>query len=457
MDITGSLPRIFRSKDLRAARQVVAEQQPYFFLNITSTRGIGRTTFLRSLKESYQDERPVAMVSVLQYEKKDSLTGYALGRFLHDIVVQLRSQEDVDVGEEDESLSVAALARKLLALVDKYVADEQTPLLFIDDYDQLPYGVRTVFEEVVFSRLFESGRWVMVILSSEQPLHFTNRLDLRMRRRHFPLKPLSAHDIERYVPEGSESLADVILTWTAGMPDLVDFLVQKTEELGIHNPEAYQERERELLGEEYRAEVRRVVFPDVRETTGDAIDVLALLRRFEVKVLSYVLPRTNGSTFAQFKQKDYLDLINALGSRVYWREQGGYALDNMLSGMLTAYLREFEPDFFDRVHQTTVEMYTTWLQEQFRPYYLLEMIHHEIELRRRAAVEEAALRTFVNQRISDYLEGEYGTLPDEVDGYVSLREALERDQELSGLVTEDTYKLIEAARDKAAERTPDSE
>lgn len=168
-----------------------------------------------------------------------------------------------------------------------------------------------------------------------------------------------------------------------------------------------------------------------------------LLRRFDVSILASILPKIEPEPFESFKQKHYLDLIRELGSRIYWREQGGYALDDMLKTMLSSYVRTFEPDRYEAVNLITAETYKTWLQEEYRPHYLLEMLYHKLKLEKMREAKEARISQILSDNLLDYIEGRQETGPSQVNELDFLRNMLVQDEDLRPFITQKVFDIID--------------
>jgi hypothetical protein len=187
------------------------------------------------------------------------------------------------------------------------------------------------------------------------------------------------------------------------------------------------------------------MFPEVELLTDEVVDVLSLLRRFDVAILSTVLPQIEPKRFSSFKQKDYFDLIRELGDRVYWRDQGGYALNNVLQAMLSSYIRGFEHSLYEKVNKITAKTYEEWLQEEFRIHYLTELLYHQIQLRRFREEKEDSIINFVSAKILGFIEGREQTLLGELDDLDEIKHILNEDAKLRPYIKQEVFEAIEKA------------
>ncbi|MCL4301561.1 MAG: hypothetical protein KJ077_38025 [Anaerolineae bacterium] len=439
--------QLVRDADMQFVQHFIENVGSYSILNVFSTRRVGRTTFLRHIRDEQRTKMPTVFVSVQDFVSVEREGGYRLDQFLRQVADQLQSQLPADtispVVEIETADRVNILALTVIELVNFAARKGSTPLILIDDYDLLPAGSKIVFEDLVLSRIVEQPGQAIVILSSEQELRFTDRLDLRVRLRTYELSRLTVSDIARSVPQRYAVLAPEILRWTGGMPDLVEFFVEEANKQQIGNLDEYRTRKNELLGPKYRTQIQKVVFPDIRTASDGVLDTLALLRRFDVAILSGVLPQINPKIFASFKQKHYLDLIRELGSRIYWREQGGYVLDDILKTMLSSYIRTFEPDTYRKVNDIVATTYEAWLREEYRQHYLLEMLYHRMILENIRISSDEVVTDLLSKLLLDYIEGRQGIGPSKIDELDSLRRTLEIDLDLRPFVEPEVFDIID--------------
>jgi hypothetical protein len=436
---------IVRDQDMEEVHRFVANGSRFLILNLYSIRGIGRTSFLQSVWEAYREQRPTAFVRVPDFLSKDEEVKFRLDLFLAQIVDQLYTTVSFDTlsgADRAHQMHAPELAQRVVELVEDIANTNVVPLLLIDDYDQLPAGSRTVFEDTVLGKIVEQPRHVAVILSSEQKLRFTDRLDLRIRLKHHLLKPLGKSDIVHSLPEYTE-LAPELLKWTGGMPSLIEYLVDRASEKNIVSLDEYSAHKTELLDQEYRVQIRNAVFPDIRIASDEVIDILALLRRFDVSVLKGILPKINPDIFASYKQKHYLDLIRELGSRIHWRDQGGYALDDTLWAMLSSYISTFEPTTYAKVNRVAVEMYEEWLQEEYRQNYLIEMLYHRMALEKMSDSDQEAIAAALSNLLLGYLTGQRERGPGQVDELDSLKHALTDDPDIRSFIQQEAFDAID--------------
>ena len=431
-----------RTAELRKVMRLLEDVEHFPILNVYAMRGLGKTTFLNATRNTLGWKKSVAFVRATDYLSSDTEAAFPLDQLLRQIVEQLVFEHGTSSEHDEITDDVPSLTQKLIELSAAYIKQETPPIILIDDYDKLPDGTQRTLEDTVISRLIESPRHAKFLLTTEQPLTFANRF-LMAKREILPLTPLDVDDIATAAP-GIAKLAPEILRWSGGVPNLVGLLVTRLDLNGITTVEEYYERAQEVLSPKYREHVKNIAFPDIKAASDEALDILALLRRFDVAIMSTILPELKREYFSEYKQKHYLDLINDLGSRVYWRDQGGYVLDSMLQAMLASYTRVFERELFDKVNTLAAEAYEKWLTEQYRQYFLLEMLFHKIMLGQSNGTNEDELRISISESLGSHIRGRLKNGPDDVDGLDSLKHAIERDDDIRPYVTDEILSMINA-------------
>jgi hypothetical protein len=286
---------------------------------------------------------------------------------------------------------------------------------------------------------------VVAVLASEQELAFTDRLDLKVRLETRPLSRLTQEAIGTIAPRYT-TLAGEILEWTGGLSELVESLVGELNRRGIETLEEYCVHKRELLTGPYREHVNQIVFDGLPEAIRQAIVILSLLRRFDVSTLRGVLPEI-AQSFRPYTIRQYLELIDQLGSRVRWRDPGGYVLRDSLRTILANYEQTYEPSTCEEVHRVAGRLYEEWLQERYRSYYLQEMLYHRIALGVFSPEDDSSnLVQQANDVVLEYVEGKRTPGPcEDIDELRKLKESLERDEDLKELISSEVREAIKVS------------
>ncbi|RLI83606.1 MAG: hypothetical protein DRP01_08955, partial [Archaeoglobales archaeon] len=275
---------------IRDAEAGIGEVHP--ILNVYAIAGFGKSKFLMMVKEEFERKQPTTLVRVtdFDFEGEEQEGGYRLDRMLRRMIADLQDGLPGWARSDLEITKLVDLADQLEMMAHYAVENDKTALVLIDDYDRLPPGSRVLFDEAVLSRLVKGPERAVVVLTSEQELTFTDRLDLKVHLKTHPLSRFTEDDIKTTTPQYAE-LAEEILKWTGGLSGLVKFLIQELGKHSIGSLEDYYAHEEELLKGAYRKHVDEVVFSNLPEPARQAMPILSLLRRFDVSTLRNILPQ----------------------------------------------------------------------------------------------------------------------------------------------------------------------
>ena len=438
-------------RDLDFVRRLVKDVEAgigdvHPILNIHAIAGFGKSDFLAKVKEDFQRKLPTTLVRVTDFSGEEQEGGYRLDRMLRRMIADLQNGLPAWAQLDLEVTELASRTDQLEMAVHYAVENDKIALILVDDYDRLPPGTRILFNEAVLSRLVKKSERAVVILTSEQELSFTDRLDLKVHHKTRPLSRFTEDDIKTTTPQYAE-LAEEILKWTGGLSELVKFLIQELGKHSIGTLEDYHAHEKELLKGAYREHVDEVAFSNLPEPARQAMPILSLLRRFDVSTLRSILPQIIPD-FESYTTRQYLELIDQLGSRVQWRDEGGYALDDALRTILSNYERVYEQPTYRKVHRVAELMYEEWLQDRYRDYYLREMLYHR--LAQETLSPEAdfpGLVQLVSGILLEYIRGERTPGPcdsGDIDELRTFKESLEQDGDLNKFTSSEVWEAIRA-------------
>jgi hypothetical protein len=426
--------------------EIEAKIADHFILNFFALAGFGKTALLRRIWELYERLLPASFVDIGGYLKKGE--EFDLCRSLVDMIRQLDERipkrlKSLPV-EFDRSTDEMWLAEQLLALIQASNTYGKVVLLLLDDYDRMPARPRAWFEAKILSQAIRTGQ-VAAILTSELELRFTERIDLRMRLESYKLSSFTEQIISQSFPR-YKSVASDILRLTGGLPVCTEHLVQYLDNLGISTQAEFRAHERELVRQCYRTYVEETVFHDLDQALRDTILVLALLRRFDVAVLKELLPKVLPDYYKGSTKVDYFDLIDSLGNRVQWRQQGGYTLNQGLQTLIEAYTLAQRPKIYEQVNRAALALYRKELKttKEYREHYLLELLYHKLALLELVGdTTPVALQKALGEELRQYLGGESKTGPLPIEDLDSLRNSLLQDQDLKDYVSEDILHAIQ--------------
>jgi hypothetical protein len=440
--------RIRRDADHQTVKTFINVQDDMAILNIFSVDGFGKSQFLQDVALESSAIIPLAFVHAKDGRRVED-GGYALDRLIKAIVKDLAQ----NLAEHHPQTTVAPaptndadVIQDLLNNVDLVLRVGKGVLFIIDDYDAIPPGVRAVFESNFLHQLIHRDGRVRVILSSAQQLTFPERLDLRLRLTTRPLSRPSENDIASSIPPEYQALAPLISRWTGGLPDMVGYLLTRAQAQHQTGFDTIGLDESALLGTEYPARLRNVVFEDIAPPPNDSFEILGLLRSFDIAGMRYVLAHVHPEIFEEKKQIFYLDLIHEMGSRISWRPQYGYSLDGTLRDLIRNYVCRFDRPLFMRVNNIVVAMYTDWLSEGYRQQYLLELLYHFTQLQLASDEAESTIGERVGQRLLAYMSGERRTGPATIEQIDGIKSALLQDSDLRPYLDNQVWASLDQAR-----------
>ncbi len=106
-----------------------------------------------------------------------------------------------------------------------------------------------------------------------------------------------------------------------------------------------------ILEKYYLTTVYVTILKDLERSEQESLKALSLLPWFNIKVLDLLLPKVFPEYFEGYEFVQYLDLIELLGSRIIWTNEGGYAINEALRQVLEGYLEFENPVFFKDIHE----------------------------------------------------------------------------------------------------------
>ena len=293
------------------------------------------------------------------------------------------------------------LADILRDLAKKVAEFQKPPLLLIDDYDAIPEEIRYWLEGNVFSSLARIG--MPCILTSVQEVRFRETLDLRMRVECHQLKAMSVGAIVDLAELAAyQRFENIIYRVTGGLPGLIVKFLKYLKPALLQKHQDPCDIEYDLMKQWYRSDdFEEEVFADWNQEIKQTLLTLSLLRRFDVKVLGELLPQIEiiADFYREYNTLRYLERIDDLRSWIQWRMQGGYALDEAFRVMLHEYVKVEQDDLYQELNEKIVQLYRSWLKQEYRETYFVELLYHRLCLLR--STEERGLCTVVNQEFRD--------------------------------------------------------
>lgn len=450
---TESSLHLVRHTDQCFVQQFVADaqQSDKVMLNLFAPRGTGKSDFLYSVYKQYQLLFQSLFVKITKINEIDQIGAV----YYEELLITIWNQLDVVATdhdsmefprEEDSSTHVLpALGSRTLALAQQIVKrignSSKRMILLFDDYDALSKKIRQQFETDILSQLLKHSIPAIVLMTSERQLRFEDRLDLRTRLTAYRLN-LTMEDLLESMPVQHFELSPELVRLTGGVAGLVTHLFSEFQKQQIDTPTEYYGHRKDLFGKKYREQIQSIVFPDVRIVNG-AMDVLALLRRFDATLLASVLPELKPTIFSGFKTYDYQNLLCELGSRIQWQSHGGYMMDEMIKVMLASYVRVFEKDLFEDANRLVASVYEDWLSHNFRPHYLIELLFHRVVIKEWKQYDRQEIANYVNRTLRSQLTRHDTFLAIHREQMQLLKEGLLSDIDLKPYIDMEVISIID--------------
>jgi len=356
-------------------RKAVTGALHRFVLVLFGPRAIGKTALVDGLWTKNERVMPCGRAYLHDYpwERPESLASL-LAKLIGEIADRLPPVL-VDLPADYETSSdKGMLAEHLVRLVASASKYEKPTLLLLDDYDCLSPEARTWLEAKVLIPLGRTRRCV-VVLTSEFDLRFSS-FELRMRYESYRMPGTRDEAIACAYPEYA-NLAPAIYKASGGLPSMVERLVVRLKEQGAGEESTiaalvleryYAEDVAPAMGRYVPSELRATLYP------------LALLRRFDFRVLKEFLPRILPDTFADYTAGQYLELTEQLGSWIEPQSQGGYAVHEAYRQILRGYIQRQDASLYARVQQAAFDFYHSALESEYRRHYMVELFYHRLAL-----------------------------------------------------------------------------
>jgi hypothetical protein len=220
-------------------------------------------------------------------------------------------------------------------------------------------------------------RHVILVLSSKLELNFARKsFELRTRLQSHRLQLYTPEDINRLYPQYAD-LAVYIHKLTGGIPSLVRLMVEVLEDLGVNDTKALYTNRDKVLRPYYGHAILKLLNGEP-ERIQELVQILALPRRFDAKVVGEILERIRNHAARPGDTFYYLDLLSELDRWLRWRDEGGYALHPPHRTVLQDYIRYKGLDVYQDVHQALVAFYCDALSREYQEYYVQELLYHRL-------------------------------------------------------------------------------
>lgn len=323
-------------------------------LNIFAPKGFGKLAFLEQIWEDYELYLPTSLINVDRFLNPAIANDFVAKDLLKHIISEFGERlpsrnfplpPDYMNWTSEEDL--AALLMEGCLRAEEY---GKVSLILINNYDLMPKEHQHWFQKEILNPAIRSEK-VAIVLTSETQLRFTESFELRMRLESRKLNGFDADTISHALPE-FEWIAGDIHKFTGGLPKLVGAFTDQLKESHVTTLADFKAHAQELTLNYYPTYVEEGVLADLPTDIQETLFILALLQRFDIKILKKILPDLIPESYRDYSTPDYLDLIDRLQPWVEWRREGGYTLNPALQLMLQGYILTIKPDLYHRVSRT---------------------------------------------------------------------------------------------------------
>jgi hypothetical protein len=349
-------------------------------VNFYAPGGFGKSDKLLALWEDCAGRYPAALAQVRDYKSGEAFDRSAMLRKLVSDLEARLPRASVTPLEDPALRNPSALVDHIADLAEAAKVKQKPVLLFFDDYDYLPEVDRRWLEDRLLDDLAATRR-VILVLSSKLKLTFEQKsFELRTRLQRHQLRAYTFKEIGCEYPQHAD-LATHIHALTGGMPSLVKLLVGVLDRLGVDDVRALRAHREEVLSAYYAVAIPELLNGEP-ERIQELVQILALPRRFDAKVVGEILERIGNPAARPGDTFYYLDLLGELDRWLRWRDEGGYKLHPPHRVVLQDYIRYKGLDVYQDVHQALVAFYRESLTGEYRDHYVQELLYHRLCLER---------------------------------------------------------------------------
>lgn len=396
-------------------------------LGFHGVRQIGKTTFLRQLKEYLSNLRIPIPCALIEFPCKEGEYRGRLGQIqlLADMASALPMQAAAppDVLIEDE--------KEFDTYISMVSRDRPVVLLF-DSLDRADRCLFDWLETSLFSRIAVTGRF-LIVTTSWHPLEFRLFELCPPRARVIPLGPFDESMVRKHLPLQYEDLASRIRQLTNGHPLCDMYVVQSIQELRIGVDE-FDSRQSELAKRLWEQCVGPVLMAETSDTVKTTIQALSPLRRLDLTILRAVLSGVLPSQFAEATLANLLQLIAEMveSKWVRWdHRQKSHCIDDTLRAILEHYMLVSDRQRFIAVHEIGLRTYGNLVRKvpEMRWMYIIQRLYHLAQLlfsQKELGMGEAEVQ--LKEELRGYLELYYSQpITTDVDGLDRLIQELVHD------------------------------
>jgi len=353
-------------------------------------------------------------------------------------VLSKLSQEDQDRFEQARSFGhTLSLVNILLILARDY-----TPLLLIDNAENIPSSDWSALESQLIEPLVSAGQSLVIVAGRRQVLNW-KRFEVRRRVMEPDKSHVGAFDEETVSKQIHQHAYDVpvelIFPYTGGNPLLVDALAQHIVEwkrgvAGEDLNHAWLDQRQGGILQILRASEAKLL-ENVPTALLSVLYAVSPLRFYRLEALRYMLIRSEIES-ADRAEGYYLNLLHALDQQtdvVWWnRERRAYVTSQDVRQIVNRRQLLEDPDVYVGRHTQACDMYWGWVKEypEASEDFILEIWFH-LASRYLADSNADVLHTETMRAL------EFARTHLKKDRFIILPEQLRGDRELLDLLPDD--------------------
>ncbi len=419
--------------------------RPQRIINFYGVSGTGKTSLLRWLNREYAHSfLPTSDPSPTMSEQDFLMT--LLNEFSNFLRIEIPEiPADLTISPNATMQELKNYTDDLLHGLEK--SENPHVLMLFDDYDAWPRHLQEIFEQVVLNVVIKHN-CALVVFTSRTNLSFRGQSSLNFYTVYRELGTFTATVIEERYDEYL-NIVPYILRITAGLPLCVERLMEQMHENNISTVDEFLEHEREFTKKNYEDIVEERVLQDVKPWTHDTLHILSIPRRFNVKIISYLLPRVPrlAERYHEYANIDYLELIEIFGYLSPWNQsRNGYSIQKIVRQILSYYMQVFRLEEFQRVNELLLTMYEDQIQHDTpKVYDLVEYLYHTrltIQLEKNGEKKKEEIAQKFSACVQDIFT-RFEQQVSAIDCLNELKETIEHDDDLRAYLTEDTKLILE--------------
>jgi hypothetical protein len=261
----------------------------------------------------------------------------------------------------------------------RFIDDQQLRLLIlVDDYDTIPSQLKDIIANVLLTRVVRSDNVLALLTSNSSYLFEESNPTLGLNTLHVELETFTQDAIERQHKIYSE-LSSCILNVTAGLPICVENLIDYLPKHNITTESQFLRHESKVVQYNYHTYVEKHILANTDSVKLQAMIFLSVPRRFNIGIMSSLLPKWIPSNYQGFTNVDYLGLVQDFKPYAQWNpSRNGYSIQGALRQILQHYYKTKNPENFNTVNSELIEMYESQNLTSMSIHSIIELLYHKL-------------------------------------------------------------------------------